>query len=485
MSFTRFSASFIAALVLAVPFAAFAQTERGTITGVVMDSSKAAVPGASIAVINTGTNAASNVVSSESGTYSATNLPPGTYRIEATLQGFQTSKVEGVILNAGTTARVDVTLSLGSVSESVLVVAENAVVQTEDAKVATTVSNRLIDELPLVVGGAMRSPFDLLSTVPEARGSGNTTSLGGGQGGSFGATLDGISVNTNRQGDTVETAFLTPSLEAITEFQVETNGFKPEFGQAGGGSITFASKSGTNSYSGSGYGFFRARRTRQEGIFRGDQGHLQAERRRRVVRRAAVDSESVQRAEPHLLLRVVRRVLQQAGQQRRVPQRADAGDVGRRFLELGERQRPAHHDLRSGDARGLVRTACSSAIRSRTTRFRWSGSATTAKEYIALARSVLVPNQGAAPGTFGYVNNNYVSEGRSTIETTNKYSLKIDHTLSNTNRVAYVFNRTNKRPRAWPERRDRAAGAVQRFSDGRLRRRSCTARAGTGSARAW
>ena len=72
----------------------------------------------------------------------------------------------------------------------------------------------------------------------------------------------------------------------------------------------------------------------------------------------------------------------------------------------------------------------------------------TAKNYIALARSVLVPNQGAAPGTFGYMNNNYVSEGRSTIETTNKYSLKIDHTLSNTNRVAYVFNRTQQRSRS-------------------------------------
>ena len=66
-----------------------------------------------------------------------------------------------------------------------------------------------------------------------------------------------------------------------------------------------------------------------------------------------------------------------------------------------------------------------------------------AKQYIALARSVLVPNRaGLSPGTFGYVNNNYVSEGASSIEKTNKYSLKIDHTLSNTHRVAYVFNRT-------------------------------------------
>lgn len=130
MNFTRLAASFIAA-VLVLPLTAFAQSERGTITGLVMDSSKGAVPGVSVAVINTGTNATTTVVSSDSGNYSATNLPPGTYRIEATLQGFQTSKVEGITLNAGTAARVDVTLSLGSVSESVLVVAENAVVSTE------------------------------------------------------------------------------------------------------------------------------------------------------------------------------------------------------------------------------------------------------------------------------------------------------------------------------------------------------------------
>ena len=85
----------------------------------------------------------------------------------------------------------------------------------------------------------------------------------------------------------------------------------------------------------------------------------------------------------------------------------------------------------------------------------------TAKQYIALARGVLVPNQGAAPGTFGYVNNNFASAGKSTIETTNKYSLKIDHTLSNTNRVAYVFNRTGNAHQGRAGRRIRAAGTVQ------------------------
>ena len=202
-------------------------------------------------------------------------------------------------------------MSLGSVSESVLVVAENAVVSTEDAKVATTVSNRLIDELPLVVGGAMRSPFDLLSTVPEARGSGNSTSLGGGQGGSFGATLDGISVNTNRQADTGETAFLTPSLEAITEFQVETNGFKPEFGQAGGGSITFASKSGTNNFSGSAYGFFRHDALDKKGFFEQTKGIYKQSDVGGSFGGPLTIPEPVQRTKPHVLLRVVRRLLQQ------------------------------------------------------------------------------------------------------------------------------------------------------------------------------
>ena len=460
MRFKRVTALFAAAVVLVLPFSAFAQTERGTITGVVMDSSKAAVPGVSISVVNIGTNAASNVVSGDSGTYSAANLPPGTYRIEATLQGFQTSKVEGVILNAGTTARVDVTLNLGSVSESVLVVAENAVVSTEDAKVATTVSNRLIDELPLVVGGAMRSPFDLLATVPEARGSGSTTSLGGGQGGSFGATLDGISVNTNRQGDTGETAFLTPSLEAITEFQVETNGFKPEFGQAGGGSITFASKSGTNNLTGSAYGFFRHDALDKKGFFEASKG---------IYKQSDVGgSFGGPVTIPNLY----------SGRNRTFFFASYEGFYNKQGSNAAFRSVPTP-EMWDGDFSNWVnasgqritiydpattRTVNGVLVRdpfpnNRIPADRFSA---TAKQYIALARSVLVPNQGAAPGTFGYVNNNFASTGKSTVETTNKYSLKVDHTLSNTNRVAYVFNRTQNVVKAGPEG---ASGLPAPFSD--------------------
>ena len=90
-------------------------------------------------------------------------------------------------------------------------------------------------------------------------------------------------MNTNRNADTVETAFLTPSVEAITEFAVETNGFKPEFGQAGGGAITFASKSGTNTFHGSVYNFLRNDALDEKGFFEATKGDLPAEQFRRVA----------------------------------------------------------------------------------------------------------------------------------------------------------------------------------------------------------
>ena len=76
----------------------------------------------------------------------------------------------------------------------------------------------MVDELPLVVGGAMRSPFNLVAVAPEARGDGQRLSIGGGQAAQWDATLDGHSVGTNRSGDTGEAALNTPSVEALTEF---------------------------------------------------------------------------------------------------------------------------------------------------------------------------------------------------------------------------------------------------------------------------
>jgi hypothetical protein len=175
----------------------FAQSERGAITGMVTDATNAAIPNASVKITQMGTNATTAVSSTASGEYSVANLAPGAYKLEASQQGFRTAIVDNIVVTAGATARADVNLEIGGVSQSVEVQAQSAQVQTEDAKVSTAVSNTLVDQLPLVVGGAMRSPFDLVTTVPEAK-NGTNLALGGGQGGAFAATFDGVSVNTNR-----------------------------------------------------------------------------------------------------------------------------------------------------------------------------------------------------------------------------------------------------------------------------------------------
>ena len=443
---TRFMVMLFAAAALAIPDRCLAQSERGSITGVVEDSTKAAVPGVSVKVINTATNVAVAVVSSESGSYSAANLPPGTYRVEASLPGFRSATVDGVRVTAGTTARVDVTLNLGAVSESVNVVARNTFVQTEDAKISTNISNELIDQLPLVVGGAMRSVFDLVSTVPEAKGATTNVVLGGGQGGAFGATLDGISVNTNRNADVVETAFLTPSVEAITEFSVETNGFKPEFGQAGGGAITFASKSGTNTFQGTVYNFLRNDALDSKGFFEATKGIYRQNNfggswggpvripkvydgKNRTFFFAAYEGFANRQASNALTQSVPS------------PEMYDGDfsnwvDGNGRLLVIYDpaTTRP------NPNGTGFIRDPFPG---NRIPANRFSA---VARQYLGLAKGVVVPNRsGLVPGTIGYVSNNYLSPGGTTRETTNKYSVKIDHSLSHAHRLAYLFNRTTNR----------------------------------------
>jgi hypothetical protein len=100
--------------------------------------------------------------------------------------------------------RVDAQLQLGELSETVEVVAEAVQLQTENSKVSASVDNTMIDQLPLVVGGAMRSVLDLVSVVAEAKGEGGISSLGGGQQGAWGVTLDGTRVQSNRQASSSE-----------------------------------------------------------------------------------------------------------------------------------------------------------------------------------------------------------------------------------------------------------------------------------------
>ncbi len=176
------------------------------------------------------------------GDYTIPALPVGTYRLRVEKPGFKTAVRSGILIAAGSAVTIHAQLEVGAVSESIQVAAPLELLQTATAKVTTAVSNKMVDDLPLVVGGAMRGAFDLALITPEAnQPSDDNCNVGGGQGGAFGATRGGVSILTGRCNSVQWTNVNTPSVDAITEFAMETNGFKAEFGRGQGGMITFSS----------------------------------------------------------------------------------------------------------------------------------------------------------------------------------------------------------------------------------------------------
>lgn len=244
------------ALILAVG-SAFAQSDRGTLTGTVTDVGGGVVPGARITATHSATNSQFRVTTTQSGGFGIPSLPVGEYRVTVESDGFKTAVREKLTVAAGATIRLDTKLEVGTVQQVIDVVAEASLLQTEDAKIQNEVTNKMIEGLPTVVSGNLRSPFDLANLTAGASGGDTDFRVGGGQQGSWGVMLDGTSASTNRAGSTLWAAVNAPSLDAITEFHVETNGFKAEYGRAGGGVITFISKSGTNEYHGTTFDFIR------------------------------------------------------------------------------------------------------------------------------------------------------------------------------------------------------------------------------------
>src|ERR1700704_5496414 len=142
-----------AALTLAVSAAGYAQGSFLTsLSGTVVDSSGGAIPGADVKIKNNGTGAENNTVTATNGTFSVPSLPGGIYSVTVSLQGFKTSTLSTVTLNAAVPASVKVVLSVGAIEENVTVVGDSGlVVQTQTPSVATTMSATQIISLPLTI----------------------------------------------------------------------------------------------------------------------------------------------------------------------------------------------------------------------------------------------------------------------------------------------------------------------------------------------
>jgi outer membrane receptor protein involved in Fe transport len=260
----RASVAVAAVLFCAVP--GFAQVDRATLTGVVRDSSDAVVPNARVTVTSLATNVATTVTTSGSGVYLVVNLMPGEYLVQAEAAGFQRYE-QTVSLELGARSRLDLSLALGSIGETVKVEGVTPLLSTESAVVGTVVDTMEVDTLPL----AIRNWDDLLAMVPGVQSDRYTEQAGGTSSGRTGGVsvhgnrslqnnflLDGVANNsfsTNVQ--ELTTQISRPSVDAIDEFKVVTSPYAAEYGWSPGAAIIVNTKSGTNQLRGTVYDFYR------------------------------------------------------------------------------------------------------------------------------------------------------------------------------------------------------------------------------------
>ncbi|PYV17359.1 MAG: TonB-dependent receptor, partial [Acidobacteria bacterium] len=231
---------------------------NATAVGTVVDEKGGVLPGVTVRITNVGTNITEQAVTDGEGRYRIGNLPPGDYRLEAELTGFKTAIVKGVKLEVKQTARYDLTLTIGQISDKVEVVGEVALLKADSAEIGSVVYERMIKELPL--NG--RNYLQLAYLTPGAT---TGSEAYGGYYGSTAGTYNGLSslqneyqldggMNTSLD---LITVAVRPPVDAIREFKVETTSYSAEFGRAAGAVISAVTKSGTNEFHGGLWEFFR------------------------------------------------------------------------------------------------------------------------------------------------------------------------------------------------------------------------------------
>jgi hypothetical protein len=258
-------------LSLAASIAA-AQSFTGRIVGTVTDSTGAVIAGAEVKALETATNRTLVTTTNATGNYSLNEVPRGEYVVEVAAAGFKHFVRKGVSLAIGQQARVDVSLEIGAVSESVEVVADASLLETVDSVLGKVVDNRRITELPLNT----RNVFSLLYLTPGVTGSVSTTySTGYGINGARNSMLDilvdGVSTaHPTVNGFSGNSTF--PPVEAIAEFKVMGANYAAEFGRSNGGIVNVVYKSGSNDLHGSLFEFLRNSRLDANGFFNNRQG---------------------------------------------------------------------------------------------------------------------------------------------------------------------------------------------------------------------
>jgi hypothetical protein len=243
--------------------AVFAQRQTASLAGSIVDSSGAPVPGARISVKNLGTSINRDTTSNESGYYTITALPPGSYSITVSKEGFTTYGVPELVLQVDQNATVNAQLQVGQISEAINVVGQVAAVDTRNSTLNTVITQELVRDLPLngrnvlqllrVTPGTLTTSgtFNQAATRPEA-GS-ELISASGGRGNSTTFVMDG----GIHEDPYTEVANVLPNPDAVQEFSYQTNNYGAKFAGRGGGVVNVITRSGTNKFHGAFFEYIR------------------------------------------------------------------------------------------------------------------------------------------------------------------------------------------------------------------------------------
>src|SRR5262245_39736470 len=223
------------------------QTTNATLGGTVSDASGALIPGVMITATNTGTGIVTTVLTNESGTYQFASLQTGTYKVNAELTGFKTQVYENVALGISQQVRLNFTLEVGGLTESVdVTVAADTLLATSSSSIGSVLPDAKLRELPMRLGNVL----DLLATVPATESAGGFQgSFAGGRVSAANVTRDGISVTDGRfEFGAYSAVYASPDM--VEEVRVVVAPVDAEMSR-GSGQVQMVTRSGTNQFRGS------------------------------------------------------------------------------------------------------------------------------------------------------------------------------------------------------------------------------------------
>ncbi len=239
----------------------FAQSYQGAVRGQIVDSTGAAIPGATVSLTNAATSVARTTVSNEAGLYTFTSIEPATYKLKAESPGFKVFEQSGVVVGTQQIIDADVKMEVGEVTEVVTVTEQAPVIESATASGGTVLDNQKLADLP----NSGRNPFMMSVVTPGVIPSGNPQfnrmqdqsgssmiTIAGGPVRGNNYYLDGVPIT-----DAQNRAIIIPTIEAVMEVKVQSNTYDAEMGRTGGGTFNTTLKSGTNVLHGTAFGIMR------------------------------------------------------------------------------------------------------------------------------------------------------------------------------------------------------------------------------------